>query len=370
MLIKNALVYTKDCVFEKQDVKVCDGKICEIGVNLSDDGEIYDAQGAYLIPGFINIHVHGAIGYDVMVTDEAELEEVSKFFLKDGTTSYLVTTVTAPFDETVAAVKRFASYMQGVHEGAQVLGINIEGPHLNMDYKGAHAPHLLSDFKKFPMDEIWEAGGGNIKLITIAPEIEGAVDFITANKDKYKISLGHGGKDYDKCIEAFDAGATQVTHLFNTMPPFHHRTKGLIHAAFEKNVYAELICDNIHVDKSVVLMAIKMFGTDKICVITDGIHATGLADGRYAFAGAPYSVVNGVAKNDNGNLVGGTSTMLQCVQNLVSWGVSLEDAVRMATLNPANAIGVSDTKGKIDVGMDADLVLLDEDLQVKKIWKK
>lgn len=369
MLIKNALVFTKDFVFEKTDVRVEGGKIAEIGKDLSAD-EVYDAQGAYLVPGFINIHVHGAVGYDVMKTTPDELEEVSKFFLRDGVTSYLPTTVAAPYEETEAAAKSFATYMQTPHEGAQVLGVNIEGPYLNMNFRGAHAPQYLATPATFSFDGIQKAAGGQVKVITLAPEVEGAVEFVKSYKDQVKISLGHGGNDYEKCVEAFNAGATQVTHLFNTMPSLHHRNKSLIHAAFEAGVYVELICDNVHLDKSVVLMAIKMFGTDKVCVITDGVHATGRKDGRYSFAGAPFTVVNGVAKNDDGNLVGGTATMLQCVQNLVSWGVSLADAIRMATANPADAIGVSDTKGRIDVGLDADLVLLDGALNVKKVWKK
>ena len=370
MLIKNALVYTKDFIFENKDLLVKDGKIAKIGENIAADDEVFDAQGAYLIPGFINIHVHGAIGYDVMETTPDELEEVSKFFMNDGVTSYLPTTVAAPYEEVEAAAKRFAEYMKSPREGAHVLGVNIEGPYLNVNFRGAHATQYLATPESFSIDGIQKAAEGQIKVITLAPEVEGAAAFVKAYKEQFKISLGHGGDDYEKCVEAFEAGATQVTHLFNTMPPIHHRNRGLIHAAFEAGVYAELICDNVHVDKSVVLMAIKMFGTDKICVITDGVHATGRKDGRYSFAGAPFTVVNGVAKNDDGNLVGGTSTMLQCVQNLVTWGISLEDAVRMATANPADAIGVSDVKGRIDVGMDADLVLLDKALNVKKVWKK
>lgn len=370
MLIKNALVYTTEYKFEKKDVLVKDGKIAEVAENLPADGEVYDAQGAYLVPGFINLHVHGAVGYDVMNATPEALEEVSTFFMKDGVTAYLPTTVTATYEETVKAVKCFAEYMKTPHAGANAIGVNIEGPYLNMDYRGAHDPQLLTTPDEFSIDGLLEAADGQIKLITLAPEVEGAVEFVKAYKDKLKISLGHGGNDYEKCAQAFEAGATQVTHLFNTMPPIHHRNKGLIHAAFEAGAYAELICDGIHVDKSVVLMAIKMFGADKICVITDGIHATGQPDGRYFFANAPYTVVNGVAKNDAGNLVGSTSTMLQCVQNLVSWGTSLEDAIRMATANPADAIGISDAKGRIDVGLDADLVLLDSTLRVKKVWKK
>ncbi len=369
MLIKNARVYTNEHKFEELDLRVRDGIICEMAQNL-DGEDVFDAQGGYLIPGFINIHVHGALGHDIMDVTEAELEEISAFFLKEGTTSYLATTVTAPYDDTVQAVKLISDYMQHTHEGAHVLGINIEGPYLNTNFNGAHAPQLLSDFEAFPINGIYDACDGNIKLITIAPEVKGAIEFVKNYKDKFKISLGHGGDDYDKCAAAFAAGATLVTHLFNRMPPMHHRNKGLMHAAFELGVYAELITDGIHVDKSVVLMAIKTFGTDKICVITDGIHATGFKDGRYSFAGAPYTVKDGIAKNAAGNLVGGTSTMLQCVKNLVDWGVALEDVVRMATENPASAIGVSDKKGKISVGMDADLVLLDVDLNVKKVWKK
>ncbi len=370
MLIKNALVYTKEYQFAKKDVLVKDGKIAEVAENLTHDGEVFDAQGAYLVPGFINIHVHGALGYDFMDADQQKLEDVSSFFLKDGVTSYLATTVTASYDETITVVKSIAQHMQEKQSGTNVIGINVEGPYLNMKFKGAHEPQLLSTPETFSIDGIMEAADGQVKLITLAPEVEGALEFVKAYKDKFKISLGHGGDDYEKCVAAFDAGATQVTHLFNTMPPIHHRNKGLIHAAFEAGAYAELICDGVHVDKSVVLMAIKMFGTDKVCVITDGILPTGLPDGRYFFAGAPCNVVDGLAKQDDGVICGGTSTMLQCVQNLVSWGISLEDAIRMATANPADAIGVSDTKGRIDVGLDADLVLLDSALQVKKVWKK
>lgn len=252
-------------------------------------------------------------------------------------------------------------------EGANLLGINMEGPYLNPDYKGAHRAEWLRTPKEVDFDEVNEAAGGNIRLVTLAPELDGAMEFIKTHKDKVKISLGHGGTDYEKCQEGFENGATQVTHLFNAMPSIHHRKLSLIAAAFESGAMAELICDGLHVDKTVVMMAYRIFGADRLIVINDSVMAAGLPDGIYSECGSEIIVKDGIALLKNGTICGGTAPIFKCVKNLISWGICEQDAVKMASFNAAKAIDEKN-KGKIAEGCDADFIAVDKEFSLTDVF--
>lgn len=367
--IKNAKVLNKDFEFVDSDVSIDGGKIIKIGNNLNE-GEIIDACGGYVLPGFVSVHTHGAVGFDATDDGAEGINEMSKFWAKSGTTTFLPATTTALEDVLANAMSRIADAIEAGCEGATVAGINMEGPYLSAKYKGAHREGWLRSPNEVDFGKMQEAARGHIKLVTLAPEVDGAVDFVKEYGDKVSISLGHTGASYEQCVAAFDAGATHVTHMFNAMPSIHHRNLSLIAAAFDKGANVEIIGDGLHVKPTVVKMAIQAFGYDKVVLVTDSINATGLPEGRYEFCGYEVTLKNGIALQDDGTICGGTSTLLQCVKNVVEWGIPLEMAVKMASYNPAAAIGMEDTIGSIAVGKDADIIIASDELEIKNVFVK
>ncbi len=367
--IKNANILNDEFKFEKNDLQIDNGKIVKIGSDLSG-GELIDAKGAYIFPGLVNIHTHGAMGYDSVGCGYEGINEMSKLWAKTGTTSFLPTLVTALRDDLCKAAENVASVMDKGTDGATVIGIHLEGPYLSEKYKGAHRPDWLRTPKEFDFDEVQAAAQGNIRLLTMAPELDGGIKFIKKYADKVKISLGHTAATYDVCKEAFEAGAAHVTHLFNAMPGIHHRDLTLIAAAFESDAMIELIGDGLHVKKQPAMMAYKLFGDERMILINDSVNAAGLGDGKYEFGGFNVTVKDGIALQDNGTICGGTATLWDCVMNMISWGVSIQSAVKMATYNPAKAIGLADKIGSIKEGKDADILIVSSELQLCDVFVK
>lgn len=367
--IKNANILNDKFEFEKNDLQIDNGKIIKIGSDLSG-GEVIDANGAYVFPGLVNIHTHGAMGYDTIGCGYEGINEMSKLWAKTGTTSFMPTMVTALRDDACKAAEDVASAIDKGTEGASVVGIHMEGPYLSEKYKGAHRPDWLRTPKQFDFDELQTAAKGNIRLITMAPELDGGIEFIKKYADKVKISLGHTAATYDVCKEAFKAGAAHVTHLFNAMPGIHHRDLTLIAAAFESDAMVELIGDGLHVKKQTAMMAYKLFGDERMVLINDSVNAAGLGDGKYEFGGFNVTVKDGIALQDNGTICGGTASLWDCVKNMISWGVSIQSAVKMATYNPAKAIGLSDKIGSIKEGKDADILIVSNELELCDVFIK
>ncbi len=368
MLLKNAVILNDKFEYEAADVYIKDGKFEKIGKDIDICGEdVCDMSGKKILPGLINIHMHGAVGYNVTNANHKAYNEIGKYLASTGTTSYLMAPATYLKEDLIHYVKLINDSMKKGTEGANLLGINMEGPYLNPDYKGAHRADWLRTPKEVDFDEVNEAAGGNIRLVTLAPELDGAMEFVKTHKDKVKISLGHGGTDYEKCQEGFENGATQVTHLFNAMPSIHHRKLSLIAAAFESGAMAELICDGLHVDKTVVMMAYKMFGADRLIVINDSVMAAGLPDGIYSECGSEIIVKDGIALLKNGTICGGTAPIFKCVKNLISWGICEQDAVKMASFNAAKAIDEKN-KGKIAEGCDADFIAVDKEFSLTDVF--
>lgn len=368
MILKNASVLNKDFEFTKKDVLIKDSKIVKIenkGV-LSGSNEV-DLYGLKLIPGLINNHIHGCIGFDTIDANINQINQMSEFLARGGVTSFLPTTTTMPFEVLEKSVSSVAEAKDNGTKGAYILGINLEGPFLSKDFRGAHQKSYLRSASIEEFSRLQEAARGNIKITTIAPEVDGADLFIRRYSKDVVVSLGHTGADYSTCLDAIENGAKLVTHLFSAMPSLHHRNKTLIAAAFEKELAVEMICDGIHINSSVVKMAYKIFGPDKIVLITDSMSATGLSDGEYSLGGLKVFVKDKKAVNIEGRIAGGTSTLIECIKNVVSWGVPVNMAIKMATHNPAKVLGISDKKGCIDIGMDADLVAIDDNLDVKVV---
>ena len=338
MIFKNAKIKGQLCDFE-----VVDGKFTKVG---KIDGEGTDLGGKTVIPGLVDVHTHGCVGGDTM---DAEFAKMCDYLAKNGITSWLPTTMTVAMEDIEKTMNSKTDC-----KGAQILGFHMEGPYINVKYKGAQNEKFIKapdieEFKKLP----------NVKMVTIAPEVEGSMEFIKEAKDLCVVSLGHTDTTYDIAMEAIKNGANCLTHSFNAMPPLHHRNPGLLGAGMETGIYAQIICDGLHIHKAVILAMYKIFGTDRLVLISDSMRATGMSDGEYEFGGQPIQVKDGVARTMEGAIAGSTTNLWACVNKAVEFGIPFEDAVKMATETPAKMIGVN--KGQITEGYDADFVVLDDD---------
>ena len=331
---------------ELTDVAVENGKIISIG---KTEGNGVDFHGNKIYPGLIDIHIHGCIGYDTM---EGGLPEMSDWLLKNGTTTWFPTTMSMSEEDIVRATSADINF----GHGANIPGFHMEGPFINKKCKGAMNEKYIVP----PSIEMF-AKCKNVKRITLAPEIEGSLDFI--KECPVQVSIGHTEADYYTASEAFLAGATSLTHTYNVMPGIHHRAPGPIGACFDtEGVFAELISDGVHVHPSAVRMLVKLFGVDRTVLISDSMRAAGLSDGEYEFGGQTMTVKDSVARTAGGNLAGSTATLFYCVKQAIKFGIAEEDAVKMATENPARLMKLN--KGKIEVGYDADFIIVDEDFNL------
>ena len=365
MLLKNAEVLCADFVLRKADVLVENGKIAAIEPSIAGEG--MDFSGKLLLPGLINVHTHGADGCDVMTADYDDINRMSMYMAKTGTTAFLPSTSTMLEPDIKSAMANIADAMDKGVDGACILGAHMEGPYLAAPKRGAHKQEWLRSVNELDFDGIQESARGCVRMVTIAPETDGAMEFIEQKAGEVVISLGHTGAGYDMCKKAFGFGANHVTHMFNAMPPIHHRELTLIAAAFDSEAMVELIGDGLHVEPTVIKMTYNMFGDERILIVTDSLAQAGMGDGVYDFAGSEIIIKDGIARQSDGTISGGTSNMWQCVCNLVSWGIDMPSAVKMASKNPAVSIGAYGNKGSIDVGKDADLLVADKSLELLEV---
>ncbi len=315
-----------------------------------------DCGGYDLYPGLFDIHSHGFVGYDTMEIEGGGLYEMARYQLENGTTSWLPTTMTMDIDTIRTVVNRDLSREEGC---CKIEGFHMEGPYIAEKYKGAQNGAFI---KSPTMAELSTLK--NIKKLTLAPELPGALDFIRECRalTDTVLSIGHSAADYDTAIAAIDAGVTSLTHTFNAMPPLHHRDPGPIGAAVEKGIYAELICDGMHVSRAAVLTLYRALGPDRVILVSDALRATGLGDGDFSFGGQKILVRDGVARIEAGNLAGSTTPLLGCVKKAVEFGIPKKDALRMASATPAASLGMK--KGELRVGYDAEFILLDAEMNL------
>lgn len=365
MVIKNALSFM-DNGFTKADIYINGDRIS----NTFDSGaEIIDADGLYAIPGLIDIHFHGCVGYDFCDGTQEAIQEIANYEASWGITSIAPATMTLGYSELAKIFKNAASYQS--NQGAELVGINMEGPYLSHAKKGAQNEAYLMTPDLGHFREMQQLSGGLIKLVAIAPEEAGAMEFINAVKDEVVISVAHTTADYDTAAEAFLCGASNVTHLYNAMPAFSHRNPGVIGAALDADhVKVELICDGIHIAPSVVRATFKMFGDDRIILVSDSMMATGLKDGEYSLGGQKVRVTGNKATLMDGTLAGSTTNLMVCMKTAVSMGIPLESAVKCASVNPAKQLGIYDEYGSITPGKYANIVLLNPDLSINKVILK
>jgi N-acetylglucosamine-6-phosphate deacetylase len=327
---------------------------------------VVDLGDGILAPGFVDIHIHGGAGHDVMEADAWGLAAVEQLLFKHGVTSYFPTTVTAPLDQTWSALDRLANAIESASrddnprtDRAQPLGIHLEGPFLSHVRRGAHPPAnlLLPTLPAF--NRFWQAARGHIRVMTIAPELDGAREVIAeAAQRGVCVSLGHSDADLNSTRAAVAAGARHATHTFNAMRPLHHRTPGIIGEVLtDSRVSADIVADGIHLDPVVVELFLKAKGPDAAVLITDAISATGMPDGRYRLGTFEVEVKDGRCLVD-GTLAGSVLTMDRAVRNVMQFAHwDLQQAVRLATLNPARVAGLAN-RGKIEAGAEADFVVL------------
>ena len=344
------IIYNAEINGELKTVKLDGGKIVSVEPD-TGRGDI-DAGGNLLLPGLIDVHTHGCIGMDTM---DADFAPMCRFYAEHGTTSFLPTTMTMGYDALERVTQAKTDF-----PGAEILGFHFEGPYISEKHKGAQNPAYIkkpsaAEFSRFK----------NVKMVTIAPESEGSAEFIRAVTPECIVSIGHTDCTYETALEAIENGASCLTHTYNAMPPFHHRNPGPIGAAFEKHIYAQIICDGFHISKPVVLATYKMFGADRMVLISDSIRSAGLPDGEYESGGLKVFLKNGAARLADGTIAGSSATLLDCVKKAVEFGIPLDDAVRMASRTPAELLGVK--KGRIEPGYDADLLITDRELNIKTV---
>ncbi|HHU56534.1 MAG TPA: N-acetylglucosamine-6-phosphate deacetylase, partial [Acholeplasmataceae bacterium] len=347
------------------DILIRKDKISEIGkINLYDEKQI-DIQGNIVIPGLIDIHIHGAIGIDVMEASSKQLNEISCFLASQGTTSFLPTTITSSYSNLFNAIENIKNA-----KDSNILGVHIEGPFINKNKKGCHDENYIRN----PDLEIVERTiiNGLHTHYTIAPELENAEEFIKNVVSLGRsVSLGHSEATSEEAKLSLNAGANIFTHLFNAMRPIHHREPGIIGAALTSDAFVEVICDGIHVHPEIIKLIYKTKGSKKIVLVTDAMQACGLGDGNYSFGGFEINVVNGVARKKDGTLASSTLTMFNALKNIMKYvNIPLEVAIDMATINPAKAIGVDRLYGSIEKNKIADLIILDENLNIKYVINK
>ena len=346
--------------------------LCLEGGNIAPQaGEPVDVTGCYLIPGLTDLHFHGCKGEDFSDATPEGLQIMADYELSRGVTQICPAGMTLGEDQLTRICQNAAHHRSYNTGGAELVGLHLEGPFLCKAKKGAQNEAFLHDPDPVMLHRLQEAAEGLVKLVTLAPEQPGSREFIRgALADGVTVSLGHTTADYDTALAAYQAGARQATHLFNAMPPFTHRAPGVVGAAFDSPaVNVELISDGVHIHPSVVRAVFQLFGRDRVILISDSLRATGMPDGRYPFGGQEIEVHGNRATmaGDPNTLAGSVSDLMACMKTAVSFGIPLADAVTAAAVNPARVLGIDDRLGTLDAGKEANVVVLDQHLDVKAV---
>ncbi|CUA80417.1 N-acetylglucosamine-6-phosphate deacetylase [Anoxybacillus suryakundensis] len=371
LLFNHATVYTEEGWLENGCILIENEKIAYVGPNASfPDAQTIELNSRYyLVPGFIDLHIHGAFGADVMDATVEALQTIASRLPEEGTTSFLATTMTAPAERIEQAIENVANYMQtyNVPGQSEFLGIHLEGPFLSPKRAGAQHPSNIIE-PNISLFQRWQQkANGAIRLVTLAPEENYGLALVSYLKEHGVIaSIGHSNAGYEQVMEAIRAGVTHATHLFNGMSGIHHRKPGVALAALmHEEIVCELIADGVHVAPEMVRFAYRNKGKEGLIIITDAMRAKCLGEGEYELGGQRVIVRDGKAMLSDGTLAGSVLTLKQAVQNVIDFtDCTLEDAIYMASTTPAKQLGIFDRKGSIRVGKDADLVVLNEKHEV------
>ena len=362
MKFKNVTLFGENFKFNSADVCVQNGVFADFC-----DGEEIDCGGLMMIPGLVDVHTHGAVGATADDGEFDALDKISKFEAEHGITTFLPTLSTQSYEQLTASaecIRRAKPEMTG----AKIGGIHMEGPYFSLKYKGAQDPKNIRCPDAEEFFKINKSADGLVKLISIAPENEGAEEFVKAVKDSVKVAVGHTDADYETMVNAIGWGVTQLTHTYNAMRGLHHRNPGAIGAAIEGNVYCELICDGMHIHPVMVRLLYKAIGAERLVLISDSVRPAYLPDGVYDSCGLKVFVKDGKATLEDGTIAGSSSTLFDCLKKAIEFGIPVEDAVRAATYNPAKAVGIEGECGVIKKGRKADFLLVDDKFDLKAVY--
>ena len=359
-------------------------RIAKVGsrdqVKIPSGATIIDNQDRTIVPGFIDIHIHGAVGYDLMEGTPEAVAAVGKYLARHGTTSYAATTVAASLERTLNAARGLGEIIRastGSHlvpdkiAGAQPVCIHLEGPFLNVKKRGAHPASQIQKPSIELLTRFLEAAGGTARILTLAPEIEGALSVLEfARSQGMRVGIGHSNATYEQAKSAIDAGATHAVHCFNAMRPFTHRDAGIIGAVLtDDRVSAELICDGIHVEPTAIRLLLHSKGVEKLILVSDSLSGAGMPDGNYRLGNFTVHVAGGVCRTVEGNLAGSTVTLDTAMRNLSAYtGLSYRQCLPCVTTNPARILGLGKEKGVIAPRADADLAVLDQEFYVTQTY--
>ena len=371
MFFKNAKIYCSDFQFRQGSFEVTeDGKFGQVlPENVPDDA--IDLAGAKVIPGLVDVHIHGAMGADFSDGDLDGLVRMGQYLLSEGITSFAPASMTLPYEVLDKAFKVGKTYAdKNLADGARLMGIHMEGPYFSEKKKGAQNGAYLKtpDFEGFKA--LYEACGGLVRIVDVAPELPGAKAFVEQAKQLCTVSIAHTDSDYDHAKAAVDAGVTHLTHLFNAMPGIHHRNPGVIPATAEnKNVRAELICDGIHVHPASVRLAFSLFGSERMVLISDALRCCGMPNGQYELGGQTVILEGDVGRLTDGTIAGAVTNLFEGMRRAIQFGIPEETAIRAATFNPACAINANGQIGSIERGKYADFVICNDNYSQKRVFR-
>ena len=369
-LIKNVNIITPYDILRGHGIVITDGIISSIDreekVSTKHFDNVIDGKKNFLSPGFIDIHNHGNSGYDVTDATEEAIDNIAEFHIKNGVTSFLGTVITSSYEKTESAIINLVNYNNKVDK-SNLIGIHLEGPFFSIEKKGAQFEKNIKTPDVEYMKKIMSISNGKMKMVSLAPELKGALSVISYLKsNNVVVAMAHSNATYQEAKMGIYEGASIATHLYNAMRSFSHREPGIIGAALtDDRVYCELIYDTIHLHDTSVEIAMKLIGMDKIVLVSDAMRAAGLTDGEYELGGQKVYVKKGGARLENGSLAGSTLNLRRAVHNMIfKMNVPIHNAVRMASLNPAKAIKIDDRKGSLELGKDADMIIFDSDINI------
>jgi N-acetylglucosamine-6-phosphate deacetylase len=372
MLLKNAKVMDHTFTPVEADLLTEGELIGRIGAPGSLTGEEeMDLTGCLLVPGFIDQHIHGCAGHDVSDASPEGLQAVSAELARNGVTSFCPTTMTLPEQDLAHILLNVQQGMQQGLPGAYALGVNMEGPFFSIEKKGAQNPAYVRNPDVEEFERLYRGSGEIIRLVDIAPECEGGMEFIRRVSPYCAVSLAHSSANYNEATRAFSAGITQVTHMFNAMTGLNHRDPGAVGAVLDSGtVRAEFICDGFHIHPAVLRIAFRALGEDRTIVVSDSMKAAGYQDGEYDLGGQTVYVKNGKALLADGTIAASTTNLHQELKNLLRFGIPLRQVIKSLTINPARQLGVDAKTGSIREGKRADLVALDSHMEIRMVMVK